>query len=166
MTLGQFAVAVGMSPRWALNALTRLGVKRRYHEPLARRLSLARVFVDGAGMPLVDAFDLAAGILKTTDPFATWRRESTDGALTLTVDLPRFFTSYGARLALARNQYGEKVRGRKPKRRGSAVERARAWGWDTTLLDSALRRTPSQRLELLNDNMRFVKAVRERAREP
>jgi hypothetical protein len=161
MTLGQFAVAVGTSPRWALNALTRLGVKRRYAEPLARRLSLARVFVDGAGMPLVEAFDLAAEILRTTDPFATWRRESTDGVLTFTVDLPRFFTRYGARLALARNEYGEKVRGRKPKRRGSALQRAEAWGWDTTLLDANLRRTPQQRLARVAEDGRFLSELRQ-----
>ena len=60
MTLGQFAVAVGASPRWVLNALTRLRVPRRYDEPLARRLALARTLHESAGFPLPRAFAEAA----------------------------------------------------------------------------------------------------------
>lgn len=164
LSLGQFALAVGAPRRWVLNALTRLGVARRYDEPLARRLALARFLADAVQMPLPKAFAVARRILAEADYHATWRQETPAGAVTLAVDLPRFFTSYGARLALARNQYDERPRGRRPRRRGSAVGRAKAYGMDLTLLDAALARPPAQRMEQLAENMEFLRALRERAR--
>jgi hypothetical protein len=160
MTLGQFAVAVGAPPRWVLNALTRLGVPRRYSEPLARRLALARLLAEVVGVPLPEAFALAKRVLAEADPFGIWRLESPSGAIALTIEMPRFFTGYGARLALANTQYGEKRRGRKPSRRGSAGERARAYGVDTTLLSAQLSRTPQRRVSELNQNVEFLKNVR------
>jgi len=159
MTLGRFATAVGATPRWVLNALTRLGVPRRYGEPLARRLALARFVGEAAGTPLRQAFGLAARALKEADPHSTWRREG-PGGVALSVDMPRFFTTYGARLALAANRYGERARGRRPRRRGSAIERAKAYGVDVTLLDSALRRSPEERVRRVAEDMAFLSEVR------
>jgi hypothetical protein len=163
MTLGQFAVAVGASPRWVLNALARLGLPRRYNEPLARRMALCRFISEAAHTPLPDALRLADRALREADPGSTWRLEGKAG-VSLVVDLPRFFTAYGANLALALNAYGEKPRGRRPSRRGSAIERARAYGVDLTLFDSALRRSPADRLKLLDENMEFVRKLRGAAR--
>jgi hypothetical protein len=163
MTLGQFATAVGASPRWVLNALTRLGTPRRYGEPLARRLALARFLSFGAGMSLPEAFKLAERALREADPHGTWRLEG-PGGVAITVDMPRFFTTYGAHLALALNSYGERQRGRRPSRRRSAIERARAYGVDLTLFDSALRRTPVERLRLLDENMQIMRRLRGAAR--
>ncbi len=159
MTLGQFATAVGTSPRWILNALTRLHVPRRYAEPLARRLALARFIAEAVGMPLSDAFRLAERALREADPQGTWRFEGS-GGVSLAVDMPRFFTTYGARLALAINQYGERVRGRRPRRRGSAIERARDYGIDLTLFDSALRRTPEERIRGVAEHMAILSDLR------
>ena len=154
MTLGRFAVAVGASPRWVLNAAWRLGLPRRYGEPLARRLALARFIAEAVHAPLPEALRLADRALREADPHATWRLEG-PGGVTLAVDLPRFFTTYGAQLALALNHYGERARGRKPSRRGNAIERAKAYGVDVTLLDSALRRSPEQRLRMVAEDMAF-----------
>lgn len=159
MTLGQFAMAVGASPRWVLNALARLALPRRYDEPLARRLALARFIAEAVGTPLPDALRLADRALKEADAHATWRLEAL-GGVTLALDLPRFFTTYGAHLALALNHYGEKPRGRRPSRRGSAIERARAYGVDLTLFDSALRRTPEERISAVAENMEFLSKIR------
>jgi hypothetical protein len=163
MTLGQFAVAVGASPRWVLNAMARLGLPRRYNEPLARRMALCRFISEAAHTPLPDALRLADRAVREADPGSTWRLDGKAG-VSLVVDLPRFFTAYGANLALALNAYGEKPRGRRPSRRGSAIERARTYGVDLTLFDSALRRTPDQRLKLLDQNMEFVRKLRGAAR--
>lgn len=160
MTLGPFAVAVHAPPRWVLNALTRLARPRRYSEPLARRLALARMLEAEAGMTLRRAFRLAGRILAATPPHGTWRHESLNGAVALDVDLPRFFTSYLARLSLARTHYGEKARGPRPGRRGSAIARAAAYGFDLTLHDSALRRTKEQRLAALNEDMEIMRRLR------
>jgi len=163
MTLGQFAVAVDASPRWVLNALARLGLPRRYGEPLARRLALARFIAEAVGTPLPQALRLADRALKEAAPHDTWRFEAL-GGVTLAVDLPRFFTTYGAHLALAVNHYGERPRGRKPSRRGSAIARAKAYGIDVTLFDSALRRSPEERLRLLDENMQVMRRLRDTAR--
>jgi len=163
MTLGRFAVAVGASPRWVLNALARLRLPRRYGEPLARRLALARFVSEAVGTPLPDALRLADRALKEADPHSTWRLEG-PGGVSLAIELPRFFTTYGAHLALAINRYGERPRGRRPSRRGSAIERAKAYGIDVTLLDSALRRTPEERIRGVAEHMRILSEIRGAAR--
>jgi hypothetical protein len=163
MTLGQFAVAVGASPRWVLNAVARLGLHRRYNEPLARRMALCRFISEAAHTPLPDALRLADRALREADPGSTWRLEGKAG-VSLVVDLPRFFTAYGANLALALNAYGEKPRGRRPSRRGSAIERARAYGIDVSLLDSALRRTPEERGRRVAEDMAFLSEIRGKLR--
>ena len=163
MTLGRFAAAVGASPRWVLNTLARLRLPRRYNEPLARHLALARFISEAVQMPLPEAMRLAERALREANPRDTWRLDG-PGGVALVVDLPRFFTTYGANLALALNAYGEKPRGRRPSRRGSAIERARAYGIDLTLFDSALRRTPEERLRLLAENMQAMRRLRGAAR--
>ncbi|MDP3774088.1 MAG: hypothetical protein Q8Q85_07435 [Gemmatimonadales bacterium] len=159
MTLGQFAVAVAATPRWVLNARSRLKVRRAYSEPLARRLALARFLAEGSGMPLLDAWPLAGEILAGTEMTGTWSRES-PGGVTLCVELPRFFTTYGANLALAINKYGERLRGRRNRKRKSAVQRAKEYGVDVTLIDSALRRNPEERLRMVSEDMAFLSEIR------
>lgn len=163
MTLGRFATAVGASPRWVLNTAARLGLPRRYTEPLARRLALCRFIGAAVQMPLPEAMRVAERALREAGPRGTWRLEQ-PGGVALVVDLPRFFTAYGANLALALNTYGERPRGRRPSRRGSAIDRAREYGVDLTLFDSALRRSPADRLKLLDENMEFVRKLRGAAR--
>ena len=167
LTLGQLAVAVGAPKRWVLNALARLEIPRgKYEEAVARRLSLARQLAEAMRMPLTGAYAAAGVILHETDPHGTWRVESADGAVRIEVDLPRFFSAYLPRLALARTHYQEKPRGRPFARGRTAMERAQAWGWDTTLFDSALRRTPQQRFETLVGGAAFVHEARKRLRLP
>jgi hypothetical protein len=165
MTLGMFAMAVAAPPRWVLNALTRLRIPRRYDEPLARRLALAKRLSETTGAALSEAFALATLALDEADPQTVWRQESDDGAIVLSIDMPRFFTAYGARLAMALDQYGEKTRGRKPSRRGSAVARAQAYGVDTTLLESQLARTMERRVRDAAENVEFLKAMRKATSE-
>ncbi len=161
MTLGEFAVSVGASPRWVLNALTRLRVPRRYDEPLARRLALAKTLHESAALPLPRAWDMARRILAEADYFKDWQYESGDGLVTVRIDLPRFFTNYQVRLAVAHSSHAApKAPGRRPSLTGSAVERARRYGWDVTLLDSTLRETPEQRLRNLHETVKGLEAIR------
>lgn len=166
MTLGQFAIAVGASPRWVLNALTRLRVPRRYDEPLARRLALAKTLHDSAAFPLSRAWAEAARILAEADYFKEWQYESSDGLVIVRLDLPRFFTNYQVRLAVAHSSHAApKRRGRAPSRRGSAAQRAWAYGIDVTLLDANLAETPDVRLRRLDSNRRIFERPREANRE-
>jgi len=164
MTLGQFAVAVGASPRWVLNALTRLRVPRRYDEPLARRLALAKALHDSAAFSLPPAWEKAGRILAEADYFKDWATESDDGSVTLVVHLPRIFTNYQARLALSRTHFAPKRRGRAPSRRGSAIERARAYGIDVTLLDTQLAQAPAQRVREMDANNQALGELRKSLR--
>jgi len=159
MTLQETAAAVGESPRWVLNALTRLKVPRRYSEPLARRLYIARLLNRGLRLPLPDAWHLAADVLagNLTEP---WRHEA-DG-LSLQIDVPRVLTGYAARLALARHQ-GPRARGRRRSTFGSAVERAAQWGIDVSLLEAMLDLPPRRRTASAVANMTWAAANRERA---
>jgi hypothetical protein len=171
MTLGQFAVAIGASPRWVLNALTRLRVPRRYDEPLARRLALAKTLHDSAGYTLPRAWATAKRILSEADYFKPWEYESGDGLVTVRIDLPRFFTNYQVRRAVAGSSHAApKRRGRTPSRRGSAIERARAYGIDVTLLDANLTESPDSRLRRLDGNRRIFerpgRANREHGSDP
>lgn len=130
--------------------MTRLRLRKRYDEPLARRLAIARSLREETGMPLARAYALA-GEAVAADPYSLFERTSDDGAVIIRVDLPRFYTDYQVRLSRARTHVAERVRGRQPKRRrGSAVERAQAYGWDVTLLDSNLRLTEEERLAQLD----------------
>ncbi|OGT94933.1 MAG: hypothetical protein A2083_07920 [Gemmatimonadetes bacterium GWC2_71_9] len=166
MTLGQFAVAVGASPRWVLNALTRLRVPRRYDEPLARRLALAKTLHASAGFTLPSAWEAAGRILREADYFKDWQYESDDGLVTVRVGLPRFFTNYQVRLAVAHSSHAApKRRGRAPSRRGSAAQRAWAYGIDVTLLDANLAETTDVRLRRLDSNRRVFERPREANRE-
>lgn len=160
MTLGLFAAAVGAPPRWVLNALARLRVRRRYDEPLARRLALARMLTETVDMPLPRAFALATRALREGDPHAQWRVESPNGAVVLVVDMPRFFTTYGAQLAMALNGYDERPRGRPPRTRKTALRRLAEDGFDTTLISGQLSRTPVQRVSELDQNLDFYRRVR------
>jgi hypothetical protein len=161
MTLGRFAVAVGASPRWVLNALTRLRVPRRYDEPLARRLALAKTLHDSTGFTLPGAWETAKRILGEADYFKDWQYESGDGLVTVRLDLPRFFTNYQVRLSAAQGSHAApKRRGRAPSRRGSAIERALAYGIDVTLLDTQLAQAPAQRVRELDANNRALGELR------
>jgi hypothetical protein len=164
MTLGQFSTAVGAEPRWVLNALTRLGLPRRYDEPLARRLALARVLSEALHTSLTRAMELSGRALDEGRSGRLWRFEGPDG-VGLEVDMARFLTNYGARLSLARTHYGEKPRGRRPQRHGSALERAAEYGFDVTLFDSALKRTPEERIRQVSEDMEFLAKLRDAMRE-
>ena len=56
MTLGQFSVAVGADSIWIHNARAVLGLPPRYNERTARRLALARLIHEAAGVPLDSTF--------------------------------------------------------------------------------------------------------------
>lgn len=157
-------MAVGAAPRWVLNALTRLKVRRRYDEPLARLLALARMLAEALDIPLARAFELAGGALREADPHGQWRVESANGAVVLIIDMPRFFTSYGARLARARSDYGERLRGRRPRKRKSATQRAMEYGVDVSLIGSQLRDGPAERFDRVAENLEFFSTIRGAAR--
>lgn len=163
MTLGQFATAVGASRRWVQNAYARLGLRPPYTAAGARRLAFARAIQDAAGMTLARAWTLAAEAIAAWPAQRSWTVPG-DGVVAVTVDLERLLSDYAVRLSLARSWYAERRRGRPPARRLRGVEWAKWYGEDVTLFESTLKRTPAERLRVLEANLAFIKSMRKTGR--
>ncbi len=160
LTLGQYATAVGAPKRWVQNAHAVLGLGARYTPEGARRLAFARLLKETAGMPLVDAYPLAAPALASWPAERSWTLAGRDGAAVVTVDLERFLSDCNVRLSLARSWYAERRRGRPPKTRRRGVAWAKWYGVDVTLLETSLRLTPAQRLDRLGEAAAFLRGIR------
>jgi len=160
MTLGQFAVAVGAPKRWVQNAYAALRLPAGYDETRARRLAFARTVKQACGMSFGRAYQLAEGALATWPAEKVWTHRGPDGAVAVSVELERFLSDFAARISLARTYYAERRRGRPRRRRGLAL--AKWYGVDVSLLESALRLTPMQRLQRLEQAVQFIRAARRR----
>jgi hypothetical protein len=160
MTLGQFATAVGAPKRWVQNAFQALGLPAVYTEPLARRLAFARTVKEACGMPLRRAFPLAEEALARWPAHRTWEHRDPDGAVRVVIDLERFLSDYAVRLSLSRTYYAEKRRGRPRKRKLRGIALAKWYGVDVSLLVESLKRTPEERLRLLDEAVEAFKSMR------
>ena len=163
MTLAQFAIALGADPKWVQNAGAALGRQLRYTPEEARRLGLARMIQGATGMPLQRADEVAAFVLASHEQVRQVVVESADGSVQLTIDLARYESTFGARLALARREQPER-RGRPPRRGGDPLARASEFGIDISLLRSNLQRTPEERLRNAGENAELVRRLREARR--
>jgi hypothetical protein len=160
MTLGQFAVAVGASPRWVQNARAVLGSRDAYSREGAKHLGLARTISDCTGMPLVRAYGCAREALGAGPETREWALANEDGSVRVAVDLERYLSAFATRLSTAMTSYTERVRGRRAPRPRDALTAARAHGVDTTLFADSLSRTPAERLARLDQMSEFFRAAR------
>jgi hypothetical protein len=161
MTLSQFSVASGASPKWVQNAARLLGRSLRYTAEEARHLGLVRQIHRELRIPLELADELAAEALGRPETEA--RGEVTVGSgptVRVVVDLARYLSDHSVRLSLAIAHHEPRRRGRQPRHGAGAVARARDYGWDIGLLESSLRSTPADRIRRLSENMEFVRALR------
>jgi hypothetical protein len=160
MTLGQFSTAVGAPRRWVQNAFQALGLPAIYTEPLARRLAFTKALKEACGMPLRRAFPLAEEALGRWPAHKTWELRDPDGAVRVVIDLERFLSDYAVRLSLSRTFYAEKRRGRPPKRKRRGLALGKWYGVDISLLEESLKRTPEERLRLLDEAVEAFKSMR------
>jgi hypothetical protein len=87
------------------------------------------------------------------------------GVATVVVDLARYQSIFLANLSRALILETPRRRGRvSESSRHSALDAARDYGIDIGLLRSALERTPSERLQLLDANAAFLRAARGKAK--
>lgn len=159
MTLAQFAIAVGATSKWVQNATATLGLSLEYSEPEARQLALARVLGTTAGMPLKRAYDLAGKALASGAASGFVVAEASDGSAQVTVDLPRFLSTFKTRLAAARRHEPRKA-GRPARPAADPLAAAREYGIDLSLLRSNLLRTPEERLRIAGRNAEFIRRLR------
>lgn len=172
MTRAQFAAAIGAPEKWVHNAAAALGGPVRYTPANARRLAVARAIQTAVPVALrvADRWGVAAlagarrGALVEVVPVA--------GAVGVTIDLSHILSVFTARLGQALHDE-PRTRGRRPHRPAGgrvtgrdARARAKANGLDVSLIDANLRRSPAERLRLLDANAAFLAAVRNPHREP
>lgn len=160
MTLADFAVLVGATPRWCQNALQALGLGFHYDPDLARTLGLARLLQQHHGIALPRAMAVAQPALREGAGMSV-RRDDPTGATAILVDVPRYLTQFGLRSA--------RLRADAPRRRGrpwsppagGGIAAAEAYGLDLGALRSGLLlTTPAQRLRQLDANQGAVAALR------
>jgi hypothetical protein len=162
MTLAQFAIATQADPKWVQNAVATLGLYLNYSEEQARRLGLARVLNSTLGMPLRQAWDVAEDVLRHPNAREWTATEAPDGSVRAMVDVYRYLSSFTVALSVARC-YAPKARGRPMAvRERNAVEGAREYGIDISLIRSSLARTVEERLRAADENAEFVRALRGR----
>ncbi|HEV7388299.1 MAG TPA: hypothetical protein VGN73_06795 [Gemmatimonadaceae bacterium] len=162
MTARQTATAAGCDLKWLTNSAALLRRRLRHNAPEARWWGLVRLLVDEIGLSLKAAATAATTVL------ADGRRGRTlapgsdpSGAAALVVDLPRYESIFLANLSRALVQETPRRRGRIKAAAGRrAITAAREYGIDVGLLQSALARSPAERLRLLDANVEFVKAAR------
>jgi hypothetical protein len=161
MTLSQFAVACGAEPKWVQNTARLLHRRLAYTVDEARRLGLVHQLQLALGLPLERAAPLADQVLRAG---SKTKGEVTveAGVVRVIVDVDRYLSDFSGRLARARVQYAPRRRGR-PSAVVGRVARARDYGLDIGLLRSSLELSAEQRIRRLDENMEFVRHLRERA---
>lgn len=148
-----------------LNGHAVWGGSRAYSMPLARQLAVTHELQSALGIPLAVAFRVAGDAL-AAQPIAGLTlvpvREGADAMVA--VDVARLLAAVEARASAWRAGYGARAAGRPPKTRRpsrtAALERARDWGLDLSLVQANLRRTPEQRLRQLDAMVAFRRQVR------
>jgi len=162
MTLGQFAYALGAPTKWVQNAWAILGLGPIYGEAELWRMALVRLLEQAMEVPLKRAYATAQAAM--THPIVPGKpmelRLIDQGALDVSVDWGRFSTAVLAGLSRARTQYQERRRGRPPNEPLQGIAAARAQGIDVGLLRASLRRSPADRLRILDEDLAFVQSLR------
>jgi hypothetical protein len=160
MTLGEFAYVIDAEPKWVQNAASALGAPFPHTLPTARRLLIARAVSDETGMPLARAYRVAKEALHRYDgSVRPVRIAGDDGSVAVSIDVYRLLASLSAGMSRLAMLYAPKQRGR-PRRPKDPVRTARAYGVDITLLDANLRRSPAERLRMLDAMVQFQRRVR------
>jgi len=159
MTLQQFSAAVNADAKWVLNAARLLRRRFRRTRAEARWLRLVRLLHQDFGMSLAAAGRMSTRALSGAGPTAI-AAASRDGSAAVTVDLPRFESSFVAALAAAITMAGPRRRGRRHERRRNTLAAARIYGVDLGLVRASLALSPAERLKRLDENAAFLNAVR------
>jgi hypothetical protein len=164
MTPAQFAVAAGADSKWLINSRALLGRRSHCTAAEARWWGLVRILHESFGMPL-QAAAAAATTALTRGKDATWINVQRDASASasLIVNLARYESVFLANLSRALVRETPKRRGRPHPRGKDPVRAAADFGVDIELLRTALERTPTERLELLDAELAFRQNARRTA---
>jgi len=170
MTARQLAIAARAEAKWVLNSAALLRRRIRHTPADARWWGLVRLLTEGVGLPLQAAADAANRSLRSgasTGEIAVSADPS--GSASVLVDLRRYQSVFLANLSRALVHETPKRRGRPSSPRtggggGGVIDSALRYGVDLGLVRAALRRTPAERLEMLEANARFISDMRQPAK--
>ncbi len=165
MTRSQFAAAVGADEKWVENTARILELQLEYNRGEAVWFGLVRLFNDDVGVSLSRAAELANEALGR-DPHSpsaiVGKTESSNAGIT--IDLARYFSSFGVSLSTALTLGGPRRRGRRRStvaKGGRAVlEDAARYGVDLDLLREGLKAPVAQRMRSADENAAFVSSMR------
>jgi hypothetical protein len=160
MTARQTAVAAAADLKWLTNAASLLRRKLRYDAGAARWWGLVRVLVNELGLTLKAAAGAATAALDTGGTGKARTPTDHTGPAWIEFDLPRYESIFLANLSRAMTHETPRRRGRVKARTSDALAQARDYGIDIGLLQTALERTPAERLALLERNVEFLRAAR------
>ncbi len=162
MTRAQFAAAVRADEKWVENAGRLLERRFRRTREESRWLGLVSVLSREIGMTLDRAARLADEAI--AHPYTEGTvvvGQSQGGVAAVSIDIGRYHSAWAAALSAAIENGGARRRGRP--RSGlskEALERAADYGVDIDLLRAGLRMTVGERLQQLEENARFISAIR------
>jgi hypothetical protein len=163
MTARQTAVAAGADLKWMVNSAALLGRRVRYDRQQAKWWGLVWLLTEQLGLSLRAAAAVATVALRggSSSTHVTAGADPS-GSASLIVDLARYESIFLANLSRALVHETARRRGRPPRRglKGDALTTARHYGVDLDLIRSAIRRTPGERLALLEENAEFVRNMR------
>jgi hypothetical protein len=166
MTARQTAVAAAADLKWLTNSAALLRRPLRYHAREAKWWGLVRLLVDRLGMTLKAAAGAATAALHAPDSRAPIDAVAdASGSAALVIDLPRYESIFLANLSRALVLETPRRRGRTTQRTtNDAVSAASRYGVDINVVRSALERSPAERLDILDANVAFVRAMRRSAK--
>lgn len=164
MTAAQFAIAAGCEAKWILNSAALLRRRIRRTPADAQWWGLVRLLSETLRLPLQTAADAATSALEYPAARTVAAITDASGSVSLLIDLPRYQSIVLGNLSRALVHETPRRRGRPPRSsEKGAVDSARRYGVDLGLVRSALKRTPSERLEMLEANAAFIRGMRPRA---
>jgi hypothetical protein len=163
MTARQTAIAASANLKWIVNSAALLGRRIRYDRQEAKWWGLVWLLTEQLGFSLRAAAALSTVALREgSSSTQVTAGADPSGSASLIVDLARYDSIFLANLSRALVLEIPRRRGRPPRRgiKGDALATAQDYGVDLGLIRSALRRTPAERLALLEKNAAFVRDMR------
>jgi hypothetical protein len=165
MTARQTAAAAAADLKWIVNSAALLGRRIRYNRQEAKWWGLVWLLTEQLGLSLKSAAAASTVALSGGDSSTqVTAGDDPSGSVSLIVDLGRYESIFLANLSRALVTETPRRRGRPPRRgiKSDALTTAQDYGVDLGLVRSAIRRTPAERLELLEKNAAFVRDMRRR----
>jgi hypothetical protein len=161
MTAHQTAVAAGADLKWIVNSAALLGRRLRYDRQQAKWWGLVWLLTGQLGLSLKAAAALTTVALRERSSSQVTAGADPSGSASLIVDLARYDSIFLGNLSRALVHEIPRRRGRPPAPgTKGALATAQDYGVDLDLIRSAIRRTPAERLALLETNAAFVRDMR------